>query len=149
MAEHEQHIAASNFQQNHQAAAMADHGSYARFNGGRPSNAAMERPMGYNNNANQGGQNFGGAQRSAQPQFQQQQRSAQPQFQQQQRSAQPQFQQQQRSAQPQYQQQQRSAQPQFQQQQRSAQPQQNSQSHAQPQGNSEHGGGRSEEREHR
>ncbi|WP_420237295.1 YXWGXW repeat-containing protein [Telmatobacter bradus] len=158
MAEHEQHMGASNFQQNHQSAAMADHGSYARNNGGRPSNTAMARPMGYSNNANQGGQGFGGAQHSAQPQFQQQ-HSAQPQYQQQQRSAQPQYQQQQqqRSAQPQYQQQQRSAQPQHQQQQRSAQPQyqqqqhsqqQSSQSHAQPQGNNDHAAKRNDDHDH-
>ena len=124
MAEREQHMAASNFQQSHESAARSDHGSYFRNNGGRPQNTAMARPMGFNNNnANHGGQNFGGSPQGGQSQ---QQHSMQPQggqFQQQQHSMQPQggqFQQQQHSTQPQGGQQQRSAQPQVQ--------------HSQPQG---------------
>lgn len=89
MAMHEQHMAPTSFQSNHQAAAMGDRNNFARFNGGRPSNAAMARPMGMNGGGgNRGG--FGGGQ-SQQPGGdrggfgggQMQQRGGQSQFQQQ------------------------------------------------------------------
>jgi hypothetical protein len=117
MADREQHMAPTNFQHTHESSAMGDRGSYFRNNGGRPSNAAVARPLGFNGNS-------GGQQQHMQQQ-QNQQRFQQPQQRQQQQQAQPQ---QQRFQQPQQRQQQ--AQPQQQQQQRF---QQHQQPQAQPQ----------------
>jgi hypothetical protein len=57
---HEQHMAASSFQEQHRAAAMNDHANYFNNNHGHPTNAAMARPMSashgnFNNNAAQHG----------------------------------------------------------------------------------------------
>jgi hypothetical protein len=45
---HEQHQAATSFQSQHQTAAMHNTASYAKNNGGHPSNLAMARPAGGN-----------------------------------------------------------------------------------------------------
>jgi len=45
MAEHDQHFAATSYQTQHWNNAMADHNSYAKFNGGHPQNAAVARPL--------------------------------------------------------------------------------------------------------
>lgn len=45
MADHDQHLQATHFQQQHMQSAQADHGSYARFNGGHPQNLAAARPL--------------------------------------------------------------------------------------------------------
>jgi len=42
----ERHDAPTRFQEQHMEAARMDHASYAKNNGGRPSNAAVDRPMG-------------------------------------------------------------------------------------------------------
>jgi hypothetical protein len=46
MAEHEQHIARTSFQQQHEGFARSDRGSYVKFNGGRPAHLAVDRPLG-------------------------------------------------------------------------------------------------------
>jgi len=48
MAERDHHIEHTSFQQQHEFAAHADRNSFARNNGGRPSNMAVSRPMGFN-----------------------------------------------------------------------------------------------------
>jgi hypothetical protein len=45
-AEHEQHVARTSFQQQHESAARSDRGSYFKSNGGRPQNLAVARPLG-------------------------------------------------------------------------------------------------------
>jgi hypothetical protein len=45
MAMHEQHQAPTSFQRQHRDAAMGDHNSYFKNNGGRPQNLAVDRPM--------------------------------------------------------------------------------------------------------
>lgn len=56
----ERHLAPTSFQTQHAKSAMADHNSYAKFNGGHPQNAALARPLGaenhpeFNNHANPG-----------------------------------------------------------------------------------------------
>jgi hypothetical protein len=45
VAMNEHHLAPTSFQTQHANAAMADHNSYAKFNGGRPQNAAVSRPL--------------------------------------------------------------------------------------------------------
>ena len=45
---HEQHVAPSSFQTQHETAARADTNNYASHNGGHPANVAMARPMGPN-----------------------------------------------------------------------------------------------------
>jgi len=134
MAEHEQHVGRSPFQQQHESSARTDRGSYVKNNGGHPQNLAVDKPLGGGSRMQPGNNAVrGGAQNDANPQSnvrrgaqtpEFQQRNAQPQFQQQ-RSLQPQ---QQRSVQPQ----QPNAQPQPQQQ-RNAQPQPQQQRNAQPQ----------------
>src|ERR1019366_1051733 len=68
-AEHDRHMDRSSFQQQHEEAARSDRGSFARFNGGHPSNGAVDRPMGAGGHfgaggqgapASRGGQGFGG-----------------------------------------------------------------------------------------
>jgi hypothetical protein len=87
MAEHEQHMAKTSFQQQHQNSAMGDRNSYARNNGGRPQNLAVAKPLGAEshqqpgNNAMKGGsQNIPNSQsniqRNAPAQQQYQQRNA-------------------------------------------------------------------------
>ena len=53
---HEQHRGPSSFQTQHQTMAMHDTNSWAKHNGGHPTNPAMARPMGVNANAHA---NFG------------------------------------------------------------------------------------------
>jgi hypothetical protein len=48
MAEHEQHIARTSFQQQHEGMARSDRNSYVKFNGGRPAHLAVDRPLGGN-----------------------------------------------------------------------------------------------------
>jgi hypothetical protein len=75
MAMNEHHVAPTSFQTQHMNAAMNDHNSYAKFNGGHPQNVAVARPMAggshpassFNNNhpapaANHGGGNSFGSQ---------------------------------------------------------------------------------------
>jgi WXXGXW repeat (2 copies) len=45
MAMHEQHLAPTSYQNQHVNSAMGDHSAYARFNGGRPQNAAVDLPL--------------------------------------------------------------------------------------------------------
>lgn len=45
MAERDQHLQATSFQQQHVQTAQTNHDSYARFNGGHPQNAAVSRPL--------------------------------------------------------------------------------------------------------
>ena len=45
MAERDQHMRVTSFQQQHEAAARTDRGAYFRSNGGRPQNPAVSRPM--------------------------------------------------------------------------------------------------------
>ncbi|WP_348264537.1 hypothetical protein P8935_08380 [Telmatobacter sp. DSM 110680] len=59
---HEQHIGATQVQQQHMQMARSDRSFYAKNNGGRPQTLAAERPMGFNNNH--------GAQGNARPQQQ-------------------------------------------------------------------------------
>src|SRR5579863_1207941 len=71
MADRDQHFAATSYQTQHLNNAMADHNSYAKFNGGHPQNVAVARPLPpeshpapqYNNHANpefnRGGNTFG------------------------------------------------------------------------------------------
>jgi hypothetical protein len=56
MAEHEQHVARTSFQQQHEGMARTDRGSYAKFNGGRPAHLAVDRPLGGNQHGMPGGQ---------------------------------------------------------------------------------------------
>jgi hypothetical protein len=91
----EQHIGATQVQQQHIQAARSDKSFYAKNNGGHPQTVAAERPMGFNNHAaqsnarpqqqnsfnNNRGNVSGGQNR---PQYQNQQPSRQPQYQQQQ-----------------------------------------------------------------
>jgi hypothetical protein len=51
LAERDHHIAATSFQQQHQAAARSDRGSYVKNNGGHPRTLAVPRPLGTNPNA--------------------------------------------------------------------------------------------------
>jgi WXXGXW repeat (2 copies) len=46
IAEHESHMASTSFQAQHEAAARADRTSYAKANGGHPTNFAAARPLG-------------------------------------------------------------------------------------------------------
>ena len=45
MAERDQHVAATSFQQSHVSAAMSNKASYVSNNGGHPSNLAVQRPL--------------------------------------------------------------------------------------------------------
>ncbi|MGA2674523.1 MAG: hypothetical protein ABSE99_14990 [Terracidiphilus sp.] len=45
IAEHEQHVAKTSFQAQHESSARADRTSYARSNGGHPQNLAVARPL--------------------------------------------------------------------------------------------------------
>jgi hypothetical protein len=45
MAMREQHLAPTSYQMQHVNSAMGDHNAYARFNGGRPQNVAVDRPL--------------------------------------------------------------------------------------------------------
>lgn len=45
MAERDQHVERTSFQAQHEQSFRADHGSYARFNGGRPNTLAVDRPL--------------------------------------------------------------------------------------------------------
>ena len=60
MAMNERHTAPTSFQSQHMNAAMNDHNSYARANGGHPQTMAVQRPLGMQNhgaqNNNRGGQ---------------------------------------------------------------------------------------------
>ncbi|MGO8759576.1 MAG: YXWGXW repeat-containing protein [Terracidiphilus sp.] len=58
MAEHDQHMQPTAFQEQHRASAMQDRGSYFNNNHGRPSNTAMARPMGGNAHQNPGTINY-------------------------------------------------------------------------------------------
>jgi WXXGXW repeat (2 copies) len=73
MAMNEHHLAPTSYQTQHMNSAMADHNSYAKFNGGHPQNAAVARPLAaethpapqFNNNRsnqefNRGGNSFNG-----------------------------------------------------------------------------------------
>jgi len=51
LAEHEQHISVTPFQQQHEAAARSDRSLYVRNNGGHPRTLAVPRPLGANPNA--------------------------------------------------------------------------------------------------
>jgi hypothetical protein len=134
-AEHEHHIAPTEFQMNHESHAMGDRNSYFHNNNGRPVNPAMDRPAGWNNDAQH---RFQDQQRNYQQQMQPQHQQPQQQFQPQQRQ-QPQPQQHQ---QPQFQPQHQQPQQQFQPQQRQQpQPQQRPQTQPQqsrPQAQPEH-----------
>ena len=55
VAEHDQHTARTSFQTQHAEAAQADKSSYARFNGGHPTNLVASRPLGAENHAAPGG----------------------------------------------------------------------------------------------
>ncbi len=55
MAEHEQHMAPTSFQEQHRTAAMQDRTSHFNNNHGHPNNAAVERPMGVNAHASGSG----------------------------------------------------------------------------------------------
>ncbi|MGO9435404.1 MAG: hypothetical protein ACLPH3_09195 [Terracidiphilus sp.] len=62
----EHHLAPTSFQTQHANSAMADHNSYAKFNGGHPQNAAVSRPLAAENhsapsfnNSHPGGNSFG------------------------------------------------------------------------------------------
>jgi hypothetical protein len=57
VAERDQHVGATTFQQSHVSAAMSDRSSFAKNNGGRPSNVAEQRPLG-NSTAGQGRGNY-------------------------------------------------------------------------------------------
>ena len=46
MANRDRHVGETSFQQQHQNSAMQDRGSFARNNGGRPANVAVQRPLG-------------------------------------------------------------------------------------------------------
>jgi hypothetical protein len=46
MAEHEQHMDRTSFQDHHEAAARSDRNSFAKFNGGRPSHVVEDHPLG-------------------------------------------------------------------------------------------------------
>jgi hypothetical protein len=46
MAEHEQHMARTNFQAQHEQTFRADRGSYVKNNGGRPQHLVVDRPLG-------------------------------------------------------------------------------------------------------
>jgi hypothetical protein len=81
MAERDQHMEPTAFQEQHRTAAMQDRGAYFNNNHGRPNNTAMERPMSggphanpgsFNNNSSRPGPgNFGAQGRGGQnPQFQ-------------------------------------------------------------------------------
>jgi hypothetical protein len=76
MAERDRHMAATPFQQQHEAAARSDRGMYFRNNSGRPSTLAVPRPMGGNNNAapsmNRGNSTFGNRNAPTRPQGQNQ-----------------------------------------------------------------------------
>ena len=48
MAEREQHVARTSFQNQHESAARADRSFYAKNNGGHPATMAVERPLGVN-----------------------------------------------------------------------------------------------------
>jgi hypothetical protein len=56
---HEQHMAATSFQTQHETAARANVSSYASHNGGHPTNLAMARPMNAGAHANIGSQSSG------------------------------------------------------------------------------------------
>ncbi len=129
----EQHMAPTSFQTQHVEAARADRSMYFKTNNGHPQTMAVQRPMGYNGNANNNQSRGGQAQQQNRQQFNQQQRNTnQPQQfnrqQSQQQSRPQQFNQQQRNTQPQQfnrqQNQQQSRPQQFNQQQRNTQPQQ-------------------------
>ena len=65
---HEQHMAPTSFQTQHQTAAMHNVNSFASHNGGHPANAAMARPMGMNAQSHtqvSNGGHFGNAQPQA------------------------------------------------------------------------------------
>jgi hypothetical protein len=51
VAEHERHTSVTSYQQQHEAAARSDRGSYVKNNGGHPSTLAVPRPLGANKNA--------------------------------------------------------------------------------------------------
>ena len=87
---HEQHMAATSFQEQHRNAAMSDRTSYFNNNHGHPNHAAVARPMAAQSRPmNQGGFNhlpnatpqYHGSQQAQQPHYQPQQHN-QPQFQQ-------------------------------------------------------------------
>ncbi len=48
-AEHDRHVARTDFQQQHESAARSDHGSYFKANGGHPQTLAVQRPLTNNN----------------------------------------------------------------------------------------------------
>jgi hypothetical protein len=68
----EHHLAPTSFQTQHANAAMHDHNSYSKFNGGHPQNAAVSRPLGaeshaapsFNNRGATAGNNHMGATQS-------------------------------------------------------------------------------------
>ena len=59
-ADRDRHVTETNFQQSHENAARSDRSYYARNNGGHPSNAVVQRPMG--SGPNTFGDNRGGSQ---------------------------------------------------------------------------------------
>jgi hypothetical protein len=122
MAEREQHMARTSFQQQHESMARTDRNSYVKNNGGRPQNLAVARPLGGQHMQPGSSPMRGGAQNNANPQPNMQHNGAPQQFQQ--RNTQPQQPQQfqQRNVQPQFQQQRNAPPQQFQQ--RAPQPQQ-------------------------
>jgi hypothetical protein len=68
MAERDQHVTATRFQQQHMQTAMSDRTSYAKNNGGRPSHVAAERPLQSETHAapmSHGAQNNGAAMHGA------------------------------------------------------------------------------------
>ena len=173
IAERDRHVAATQFQASHEDHFRSDRAAYFRNNNGRPSNPAMDRPVGWNSGAQQRFQQNQQQQRQVQQrQVQQQQNQMQQQqrFQQQQQNQmqqQQRFQQQQQNQVRQQQMQQRLQQPaqrpeQFQQQrvqpQHQPQPYQQhnapqagppQQQHSAPQAQPQHGGHHDNQHEHR
>jgi hypothetical protein len=52
LAEHDQHVGPTSFQAQHENTFRNDHTAYAKFNGGHPEHAALERPLGGENHGN-------------------------------------------------------------------------------------------------
>ncbi len=59
IAEHEQHMAKTNFQAQHESTFRADRGAYVKNNGGRPQNLVVARPLGAQTHAAAGPANPG------------------------------------------------------------------------------------------
>jgi hypothetical protein len=75
MAEHDRHIARTDFQQQHESAARGDHGAYFKTNGGHPQTPAMARPMTNNMHAAPGMHPAQQPQQQSRPGYQPQQQT--------------------------------------------------------------------------